>query len=98
MEGSFSGVDGTSAATPVTAAVFAKLNDIRFKAGKPSLGFLNPFIYKNSKAFNDVTTGCNNGGSKYGFTAAEVGTCHGVEHANFELLLQTRYGTKAKLA
>ena len=87
MEGSFSGVDGTSAATPVTAAVFAKLNDIRFKAGKPSLGFLNPFIYKNSKAFNDVTTGCNNGGSKYGFTAAEGwDPATGWGTPNFELL------------
>ena len=70
MEGSFGGADGTSAATPVTAAVFAKLNDHRLKAGKPSLGFLNPFLYQNPTAFNDVVTGCNNGGSKHGFTAA----------------------------
>ena len=87
-------MDGTSAATPVTAAVFAKLNDIRFKAGKPSLGFLNPFIYKNNKAFNDVTTGCNNGGSKYGFTAAEeMGPCHVVGHTKLRIALETRVST-----
>lgn len=70
-EGSFGGADGTSAATPVNAAVFAKLNDIRLRGGKPPLGFLNPFLYKNAGTFNDVTTGRNDGGSKHGFLATE---------------------------
>lgn len=56
----FQGVAGTSASCPVAAGVFAKLNGIRLAAGKPPLGFLNPFIYQNGDAFNDVTTG-NNG-------------------------------------
>ena len=34
---------GTSAAAPVFASVIALLNDARFKAGKPALGFLNPW-------------------------------------------------------
>ena len=71
LENSFGGVDGTSAATPVVAAIFAKLNDLRLRAGKPPMGFLNPFIYANPTAFNDVTTGCNNNGGKYGFTATK---------------------------
>ena len=65
----FAGVAGTSAACPVTAAVFAKLNDLRSQAGKPALGFLNPWIYKHADAFNDVTSGVNSGGHKHGFKA-----------------------------
>ena len=41
--------------------IFALLNDLRLQKGKPVLGFLNPFIYKNAKAFNDITTGSSEG-------------------------------------
>lgn len=58
--GSAGGVWGTSASCPVTASVFTQLNNIRFAAGKPSLGWLNPFIYANTDCFNDVTEGKNN--------------------------------------
>jgi len=69
-EGSrFMGVAGTSASCPVASAIFALLNDVRIKAGKSPLGFLNPFIYQNAHAFNDVTSGKNNAGSGNGFTA-----------------------------
>ena len=44
--GRFTGVAGTSAACPVAAGVFAKLNGVRLAAGKKPLGFLNPFICK----------------------------------------------------
>lgn len=57
------GVAGTSASSPVVAAVFARLNGLRLSAGKSPLGFLNPFIYQNADAFNDVTAGCNTGGA-----------------------------------
>jgi len=67
--GQFEGVAGTSAACPVVAGVFAKLNGLRLKAGKPPMGFLNPFIYKNPSAFQDVTTGDNGAGTKLGFHA-----------------------------
>jgi len=67
--GQFSGVAGTSAACPVVAAVFAKLNGLRLAAGKSALGFLNPFIYENAAAFQDVTHGVNGAGRKYGFKA-----------------------------
>ena len=70
----FSGVAGTSAACPVAAGIFAKLNGIRLKAKKSVLGFLNPFIYQNPQGFHDVTIGCDgcNGGifgKGTGFTA-----------------------------
>ena len=58
--GSLTGVWGTSAACPVVASVFTQLNNVRFAAGKPSLGWLNPFIYANTGCFNDVKQGQNN--------------------------------------
>lgn len=50
---------GTSAASPVVAAIVALLNDARLRAGKPAMGFINPFLYGNAagKALNDITLG-----------------------------------------
>jgi len=67
--GKFTAVAGTSAASPVVAGIFAQLNDVRLKAGKSSLGFLNQLIYQNPSAFNDVTSGTNDDGQTSGFTA-----------------------------
>merc|ERR1712083_327384 len=69
VNGAFEGVAGTSASSPVTAGVFALLNGLRASQNKSPLGFLNPFIYQNSAAFQDVTSGCNGGGRKYCFKA-----------------------------
>ena len=56
------GVSGTSCASPTASGVFGLINDARAAAGKSSMGFLNPFIYKNGgAAFNDVTSGASNG-------------------------------------
>lgn len=63
-------VYGTSAATPVAAAVFARINAERLAVGKTPMGWLNPFIYANPSAFNDVTTGVSNGGGRDGFPAS----------------------------
>jgi len=69
--GAMSGVGGTSAACPVVAAIFAKLNEVRLAKSAKPLGFLNPFIYTHgSAAFNDVTTGDNKAAGRYGFPAA----------------------------
>ena len=54
-------VGGTSASSPTFAAIVSLLNDARLAKGKPVLGFLNPFIYQNAAAFNDITSGCNPG-------------------------------------
>src|ERR1700753_2663909 len=49
---------GTSAASPITASIIALLNDARFRAGLPALGFLNPLIYLYGyKGFTDITSG-----------------------------------------
>jgi len=68
-DGKFTGVGGTSAASPVVASIFAMVVNERLAAGKTAMGWLNPFIYENSGAFNDVTSGTNDGGYSGGFTA-----------------------------
>lgn len=53
-----SGTGGTSAASPVWAALVGLLNDARLRAKKPTMGFINPWLYANGNAFlNDVTKG-----------------------------------------
>lgn len=55
-------VGGTSAASPTFAGIVALLNNARAAAGKPGLGFLNPFIYSvGYKALNDITVGGSTG-------------------------------------
>jgi len=66
------GVAGTSASCPTAASIFSRVNGVLLAAGKKPLGFLNPFIYQNGAAFNDVTSGCNSAGqilNKECFTA-----------------------------
>ena len=89
MGGALTGVYGTSAATPVTAAIFARLNGVRLAAGGAPLGFLNPWIYKNHATFNDVKQGCNNDGKKFGFFATKGwDLATGVGTPNYPALLK----------
>jgi len=65
-------VAGTSCASPTAAGVFGLLNDLRINSGKAPLGFLNPLLYQNQGAFNDITTGtskCSFFGSGWPATA-----------------------------
>ncbi|KUI69965.1 Tripeptidyl-peptidase SED2 [Cytospora mali] len=67
-------VSGTSAATPAVSAIFALVNDALLAAGKSTLGFLNPWLYKQGyKAFTDITSGsavgCAEIGDGLGFPA-----------------------------
>jgi tripeptidyl-peptidase-1 len=86
---SFVGVGGTSASCPVTAGIFARINAERSAKGMPPMGFLNPFIYQNPDAFNDVTQGSNPGVQGYkGFTALEGWDAStGMGTPNFEKML-----------
>lgn len=61
---------GTSASSPVFASIIALINDRLVAAGKPVLGFLNPFIYSNPDAFTDVTVGKN-----VGFACTDASVC-----------------------
>ncbi|KAI0294269.1 family S53 protease [Multifurca ochricompacta] len=63
-------VDGTSCSSPTFASIVSLLNDRLIAAGKPVLGFLNPFLYSTgASALNDITTGSNPGCSTNGFPA-----------------------------
>ncbi|KAM0130324.1 hypothetical protein ACHAP3_007463 [Botrytis cinerea] len=60
--GELSPSGGTSAAAPVIAGILGLLNDARFKAGKPALGFINPLLYLLGQgALNDITGGASVG-------------------------------------
>ena len=71
-------ISGTSASTPVFAAMISNINAARIQKGKGSVGFLNLALYKHaSKFINEVTVGnnkCVAGGSvccNTGFHAAQ---------------------------
>lgn len=60
VDGAYQGATGTSCSTPMWASVIALLNDERLKAGKPVLGFLNPWLYaKAAGALTDIVKGNN---------------------------------------
>ncbi|KAK0184309.1 hypothetical protein F5146DRAFT_938685, partial [Armillaria mellea] len=50
-----------SCSSPIFASVISLINDRLVAAGKPVLGFLNPFLYAHPSAFFDITTGSNPG-------------------------------------
>ncbi|KAI9436186.1 subtilisin-like protein [Lactarius indigo] len=63
-------VEGTSCSSPIFASIVSLLNDRLIAAGKPVLGFLNPFLYSTgASALNDITTGGNPGCNTDGFPA-----------------------------
>jgi hypothetical protein len=56
------------------AAIFALLNDYLVSKNKPSLGWLNPWLYGSSwlkGGFNDIIGGNNPGCNTAGFSATE---------------------------
>ena len=61
VPGSFADpVYGTSAAAPLMASGFALLNAREMREGRPSLGFVNPWLYQQRyKAIRDITVGNN---------------------------------------
>ena len=71
--GNVTTIGGTSASSPTFAAVIALVNDALIAAGKPVLGFLNPWLYGGGyKALTDITSGSSIGCNSSGFPA-EVG-------------------------
>jgi tripeptidyl-peptidase I len=55
VDGALSLVYGTSASAPVFGSIITLINEARSAAGKGSVGFINPTIYANPGAFNDVS-------------------------------------------
>ncbi|KAJ7205471.1 subtilisin-like protein [Mycena pura] len=66
--------EGTSMASPIFASVIALLNNELIAAGKPALGFLNPWLYSTaSAAVKDITAGNSDNGCGTGGYAAVSG-------------------------
>jgi len=58
-DGDWTWAGGTSCSAPVVAGMVSVLNEARMKAGMNSLGFLNPFLYKNADCMMDIVLGSN---------------------------------------
>ena len=79
--GKFYPVSGTSASTPVMAALLTLVNDLRLEMGKSPVGMVAPALYalQGTGVFHDITEGRNNCCAAqtdpvccpYGFTAGE---------------------------
>jgi tripeptidyl-peptidase-1 len=55
-------VSGTSASAPTISAIIALLNAARLQAGKPTFGFLNPWLYiKGFEGLTDIVDGGSTG-------------------------------------
>jgi tripeptidyl-peptidase-1 len=56
--GKVTSIGGTSASAPVVSSIIALLNAKRLEDGKPTLGFLNPWLYSvDTKIATDITQG-----------------------------------------
>merc|ERR1712113_81354 len=70
-------VGGTSASAPTFAGLVSLLNEARLKAGKPAMGYLNPWLYQHPDVFTDITVGTNSIGrggeslGKYGWACTK---------------------------
>ena len=59
-DGKFTTEYGTSASTPVVAAMITLINDARLNNGQSTLGWIHPSLYQNAALFtNDITSGNN---------------------------------------
>jgi len=71
LSGDLQNVGGTSMSAPIFASIINLINEERLTAGKSTVGFLNPTLYKNPQAFTDITTGSNPGCNVNGFDAVK---------------------------
>ncbi|KAF8860349.1 tripeptidyl peptidase-like protein [Acephala macrosclerotiorum] len=68
--GNLTFLDGTSASSPTAASIISLVNDALLAAGKPVLGFMNPWLYSiGNTAFTDITNGSAIGCNTTGFPA-----------------------------
>ncbi|KAK4549041.1 hypothetical protein LTR36_007497 [Oleoguttula mirabilis] len=70
LEGNFTLEGGTSASSPIFAALVNRINEERIKAGKGSVGFINPVLYQHPEILNDIVNGTNPGCGTDGFSCA----------------------------
>jgi tripeptidyl-peptidase I len=60
---------GTSASAPTVGGIVTLINEQHIKAGKSTVGFINPVLYANPHAFNDIEKGNNPGCGTDGYEA-----------------------------
>lgn len=58
---------GTSVSAPLFASILTRINEERLRAGKSTVGFVNPVLYAHPEAFHDITIGNNSGCGTSGF-------------------------------
>jgi hypothetical protein len=75
-------IGGTSAVAPLWAGLIARINELRAKQSLPAVGFLNPILYANEGALNDIEKGNNNGFS----AAAGWDACTGLGSPDGQVL------------
>ena len=62
---------GTSLAAPIWGSIMTLINEERTVIGKGPVGFINPTLYENPWALNDIKNGSNPGCGSKGFSAVE---------------------------
>ena len=63
------GMSSTSASAPTVGSIISLINEQRIASGKKTVGFINPVLYANPSAMNDITSGNNPGCGTSGFSA-----------------------------
>jgi tripeptidyl-peptidase I len=93
-DGALYTISGTSAATPVFAAMLARINNERLLGGKGPVGFVNNVLYRHKEIFEDVKEGANEGcGLAKAFQAAEGwDAVTGLGAPNFEKMREVFVG------
>ena len=92
IDGTQSVIGGTSAVAPLCAGLFALINELLVKNGKPRAGYIHPALYRNPQVFRDITSG-NNGAFSAGpgwDATTGLGSPNGIQIAD------TLMGTQAK--
>ncbi len=88
QNGSWTAVGGTSQSAPLFGSIISLINEERVAAGKKTVGFINPMLYANAQALNDVVKGSNPGCGTSGFNATEGwDPVTGLGTANYDKLL-----------
>lgn len=69
--GNFTLEGGTSASSPIFAAIVNRIVEARLKIGKGPVGFVNPVLYAHPEVLNDIKNGSNPGCGSAGFSAVK---------------------------